>query len=48
MAPFKATRSAIEALQGKLLPGTCEDVPVSALDEQGRYVRRTSQWGALN
>ncbi len=48
MAPYKATLTAIESLQGKWLPGTGETVPLSSLDAHGRYVRRTSKWGELN
>lgn len=42
--PFKATREAIESrYQGTVIDGTAEVVPVTALDEEGAY-RRRSGW----
>jgi hypothetical protein len=40
MARFKATREAIEALEGQLVDGTAEEVPASELDDKGRYLLR--------
>jgi hypothetical protein len=48
MAPFKAPRETIRALGGEPLAGTAEDVPRDQLDEQGRYRRIATGWGALD
>jgi hypothetical protein len=48
-APFKATREAIRDIyRGHLLDGTQEEVPVEALDTEGRYRRVATGWGDLN
>lgn len=38
--PFKATRDFIKKSHGKPIAGTQEEIPLSALDEEGRYVQR--------
>jgi hypothetical protein len=48
-AKFKATRDAIrEVHRGQLLGGTHEKVRPEALDNQGRYRRVPTGWGALD
>jgi hypothetical protein len=48
-ATFKATREAIRDVhRGQVLEGTQEKVPTDALDDQGRYRRVPTGWGALN
>ncbi len=48
-ADCKATREAIAAMRwAKVLEGTAEDVPRSALDAEGRYRRLPTGWGALS
>lgn len=49
LAPFKATREAIESrFGGCLLEGTAQSVDPDDLDEFGRYVRRPTGWGELS
>lgn len=48
MSNFKATRQAIvEDFGGDPIDATAERVRASALDEQGRYRRLATGWGAL-
>lgn len=48
VAPFKATRDAVESRFGGLvLEGTAEQVDPASLDDLGRYVRRPTGWGDL-
>lgn len=48
VASHKATRELIESLRtADLLPATAEDVPVAALDAEGRFRRVATGWGAL-
>lgn len=48
VALFKAPLGVIEQLGGRPLPGTVEAVPEEALDDQRRYRRVATGWGALN
>ena len=45
---FKATLAAIRALGGVELAGTAQQVPAAEVDEQGRYRRLPTGWGALD
>lgn len=48
LAPFKATRELIHRhFGGKPIEGTAEQVDLSDLDHEGRYVRRATGWGDL-
>lgn len=48
LAPFKATREAIEARYGgQVLEGTAQSVDPSDLDAHGRYRRQPTGWGDL-
>lgn len=44
---YKATRAAIEALNGTLLEGTGEQVERGAIDAEGRFRRLATGWGEL-
>jgi hypothetical protein len=44
---FKATPAAIRRLGGEIIEGTAEDVPREELDDEGRYRRVATGWGAL-
>ena len=47
-ARYKSTRERIATWPGaELLEGTGERVPVSALDDEGRYRRVATAWGEL-
>lgn len=48
LASFKATKEMIESLGGLPLPGTAQEVPADALDQQGRYRRINTGWGGLD
>lgn len=49
LAAFKASRKTITShLGGEVLEGTEQDVSTDELDEQGRYRRIATGWGALN
>lgn len=48
LALYKAPLSHIQAVGGRALPGTVEAVPEEVLDDQGRYRRVATGWGALN
>lgn len=49
VAPFKAPRHLIaERYRGDVLEGTGEEVGADELDEQGRYRRIATGWGALD
>lgn len=49
VAPFKAPRHLIaEHYLGDILEGTGEQVDAGELDEQGRYRRVATGWGALD
>lgn len=47
VAPFKATIEKIQALGGQPLLGTEQLVSVAELDQEGRYRRIATGWGAL-
>lgn len=48
MAPFKATRAAIENhYRGEVLEGTAQEVDAEELDALGRYRRIATGWGDL-
>ncbi len=48
MAPFKATRAAIERrFGGRLLEGTAQEVDPDELDGEGRLARLPTGWGDL-
>lgn len=48
LAPFKATRQAVEARGGMLLEGTRQVVEPSEVDEDGLFVRVPTGWGDLD
>ena len=49
VAACKATLAAIgQVASAEPVPGTAEDVPRHALDDQGRYRRVPTGWGALD
>lgn len=39
---FKSTKERIDRVRGVILDDTAENVPVSALDEDGRYIPQTT------
>lgn len=48
MAPFKATRQAIEQrFRGRVLEGTAQAVDPDELDDEGRLARIPTGWGDL-
>jgi hypothetical protein len=47
LSRYKAARETIARLGGRVIEGTGEEVPVSALDAHGRYRRVATGWGEL-
>jgi hypothetical protein len=45
---YKATLAAIRELGGVALAGTAQQVPASDVDDEGRYRRLNTGWGALD
>jgi hypothetical protein len=45
---YKTTRDVVARVRGEALEGTAEQVPRDLLDEQGRYKRIATGWGALD